>query len=52
MVMIRGKDVRFKAEQINGVYTLDNVDMSGYEAMDCSLKISLAEHLYPGREVP
>lgn len=38
MIIIRGKEVRFEAKQINGVYGLDNVDIRDYEAKDCAIE--------------
>lgn len=51
MVMIRGKEVRFGAKQINGVYGLDNIYMTDYEAKYFALGSWLAEHLRLGRGV-
>lgn len=35
VVRIRGKKVYFRAEQINKVYRLQEVDMTNYEAKYC-----------------
>lgn len=51
VIRIKGKEVHFGAEQINGVYGLLNVDIGGYEAKDYAPGILLVEHLCPGRKV-
>lgn len=35
VISIRGKEVHFKAERINGVYGLDNVGIRDYYPKDC-----------------
>lgn len=48
---IRGKDVYFRAKQINEVYVLPNADMTEFQEKSCDPGTWMSSILCPSREI-